>query len=236
MGAPIPFLVTLRDYAAQDPPARSVVGYIENALATFYQCAPPPGLVDMLLLAGQAVILFDGLDELQDTSRRADVTSRIEQFCQAYPLAPVLVTSRIVGYDQARLDDTQFTSYRLGGFRDEDVADYAHKWFALEDGARLHEADAFLAESQVTPDLRTNPLMLSLMCILYRGAGSLPRNRAEVYGQCADLLLRKWDVRRQIHQELRASNLVEPILRHLAWWLFTRDNSNLPLRSMNSSP
>ena len=28
-------------------------------------------------------------------------------------------------------------------------------------------------------DLRSNPLLLSLMCILYRGEGSLPRNRAE---------------------------------------------------------
>ena len=221
----IPFLVTLRDYAANAPPERSVAGYIENRLATHYQCPPPPGLVDMLLLAGRAVILFDGLDELLDTSRRADVTSRIEHFCQEYPLAPVLITSRIVGYDQARLDEMQFTSYRLAGFRDEDVADYARKWFAQADGARPQDVDAFLAESWVVPDLRTNPLMLSLMCILYRGAGSFPRNRAETYRQCADLLLRNWDARRRIHLELRADHLVEPILCHLAWWLFTRDNS-----------
>jgi hypothetical protein len=221
----VPFLVTLRNYAAEDPPARSVVGFIEHELETLYQCPAPPGLVDMLLLTGRAVVIFDGLDELLDTSRRADVATRVEHFCAEYPLAPVLVTSRVVGYDQARLDDAQFLSFRLGNFRDEDVAAYARKWFALEDGTRPFEADAFLAESKSVPDLRSNPLLLSLMCILYRGEGSLPRNRAEIYEQCANLLFRRWDARRRIHQDLRAGHLLEPALRHLAWWLFTRDNT-----------
>jgi hypothetical protein len=35
-GGRVPFLVTLRDYAAQDPPERSVVGHIEQTLETFY--------------------------------------------------------------------------------------------------------------------------------------------------------------------------------------------------------
>ena len=221
----IPFLVTLRNFAAVDPPARSVVGFIENELLTFYQCPSPPGLVDLLLLTGRAAVVFDGLDELLDTSRRADVAARVEQFCIEYPMAPVLVTSRAVGYDQARLDETQFTTYHLGGFRDEEVGEYARKWFALDIGAHPNDADAFMKESESVPDLRSNPLLLSLMCILYRGEGSLPRNRAEVYGQCANLLFRRWDARRRIHQDLRAGYLIEPVLRHLAWWLFTREDS-----------
>jgi hypothetical protein len=45
----IPFPVTLWDYAATDPPQRSVAGHIEHTLETFYQCPAPPGLVDLLL-------------------------------------------------------------------------------------------------------------------------------------------------------------------------------------------
>jgi hypothetical protein len=67
------------------------------------------------------------------------------------------------------------------------------------------------------PDLRANPLLLSLMCILYRGEGSLPRNRAEVYEQCANLLFHRWDARRHIHQDLRVGHLLQPALQHLAW-------------------
>ena len=220
----IPFLVTLRKYAAQDPPEHSVAGYIEDTLARFYQCPSPPGLVDLLLLTGRAMVIFDGLDELLDTSRRADVSARVERFCAEYPLAPVLVTSRVVGYDQARLDDSQFRCYRLGGFADEQVGEFARKWFALEPGAEPTEAEAFLIESASVSDLRSNPLMLSLMCILYRGHGSLPRDRAGVYERCANLLFRRWDEHRHIHRELRAGRLVEPALRHLAWWLFTTND------------
>ena len=121
----IPFLVTLRDYAAKDPPERSVFGHIEHALDTFYQCLHHLGLVNVLLLTGRAVVIFDGLDELLDTSRRRNVTTSVERFCAEYPLCPVLVTSRIVGYDQARFDDRQFTCYRLGGFGEDEVAEYA---------------------------------------------------------------------------------------------------------------
>jgi hypothetical protein len=220
--ARVPFLVTLRNYASADPPEHSVVGYIEHVLKTFYQVPPPPGLIDLLLLTGRAAVIFDGLDELLDPGRRADVTSRVEHFCAEYPLVPVLVTSRVVGYDQARLDDRQFICYRLGGFGDAEVTEYARKWFRQDADARPDDAETFLAESDSVPDLRSNPLLLSLMCILYQGAGSLPRNRAEVYEKCADLLFRRWDARRRIHQELRAGHLIEPALRNLAWWLFAR--------------
>jgi hypothetical protein len=160
---------------------------------------------------------------LLDTARRADVTSRVEHFCVEYPLVPVLVTSRVVGYNEARLDDREFTCYRLSGFGDSEVTEYARKWFRQDSDARPDDADTFLAESATVRDLRSNPLLLSLMCILYRGEGSLPRNRAEVYEQCADLLFRRWDARRRIHQELRAGHLLEPALRNLAWRLFARD-------------
>ena len=224
-GLCVPFLVTLREFAAQDPPERSVAGHIEHQLDAFYQCPAPAGLVDRLLLTGRALVIFDGLDELLDTSRRAEVSARVERFCTEYPLTPVLVTSRLVGYDQARLDDRLFTRYRIDGFTDDLVSDYVGKWFAQEEGIDDpgRWADAFLAESATIPDLRANPLMLALMCILYRGEGSLPRNRAEVYEQCATLLFRKWDARRRIHAELRAGQHLEAALRHLAWWLFSRD-------------
>jgi NACHT domain len=219
----VPFLVTLREYASGDSPQLSVVAHIERVLDGFYQIPPPAGLVELLMLTGRAVVIFDGLDELLDVGRRADVTGRVEHFCVEYPLVPVLVTSRVVGYDQARLDDRQFLCYRLGGFGDPEVAEYVRKWFRQDADARVDDAATFLAESASVRDLRSNPLLLSLMCILYRGEGSLPRDRAEVYQQCADLLFRRWDARRDIHQGLRAGHLLEPVLRNVAWSLFARN-------------
>jgi len=231
MKCKVPFLVTLREFAAADPPARSVVGHIEYELTTRFQHPAPSGLVNRLLLGGAAVVVFDGLDELLDASRRAEVSAIIERFCTEYPLAPILVTSRVVGYDQARLDDRQFTSYRIHGFTDAQVAEYSHKWFAQEDSltptAVDEWAEAFVRESQTVRDLRANPLLLALMCILYRGEGSIPRNRCDVYERCADLLFRRWDSHRRIYTRLRVARdsdaIIRRILQHLAFWLLTRD-------------
>jgi hypothetical protein len=222
----VPFLVTLREFTSGHLPQRSVAGYLQDRLESFYQCPAPPGTVERLLLSGAALIIFDGIDELTDPCRRGEVAMIIERFCTEYPLARVLVTSRSVGYEQARLDDRQFTLYRIGGFDDDQVAGYVRKWFAQEDGLSTTEAGqqatAFLAESASVPDLLVNPLILALMCVLYRGEGSIPRNRPEVYEQCSNLLLRKWDGRRHIDVQLRAASQAEPATRHLAYWLLTR--------------
>ncbi len=225
----VPFLVTVREYAAKTMPERSVVRHIERDLESVYQCPAPAGLIERLLLTGQAVVIFDGLDELLDTKRRRVVSELIEQFCSAFPLAPTLVTSRLIGYSEARLDDRQFTCYQLLGFSHDAVGEYASKWFASQDGISPQEAEAtaraFLMESSKTRDLQTSPLLLSLMCILYRGAGSLPGDRAGIYAKCAELQLRKWDEQRDLYQKVRAEYLVERIIHHLAWWLFTREDS-----------
>ncbi|MDF5753039.1 NACHT domain-containing protein [Spongiactinospora sp. TRM90649] len=225
----VPLLVTLRDFAADDPPARSVVGFLEHRLETFYQCRPPEDLVERLLLDGAALVVFDGLDELVDTTRRAEIASIVELFCSEFPLTRVLVTSRVVGYEQARLDPKQFTTYKVAGFDEGRVKDYVLRWFGEEDNTTPERAaelaKVFMIESASVPDLRANPLMLALMCILYRGEGSIPQNRPEVYEECAKLLFTKWDERRKIHMELQAKHLIEPALRHLAYWLLTRDEA-----------
>ena len=222
---PVPFLVALRELTSARE-SRSVAGYLRERLDSFYQCPAPAGTVERLLLSGQALVIFDGLDELADTTRRSEVTSIIERFCTEYPLARVLVTSRLAGYEQAQLDDRQFTRYRIDGFDDRQVTQYVQRWFAQEDGlsraAAHRQAAAFLAESGSVPDLRANPLMLALMCVLYRGEGSIPRNRPEVYEQCSMLLLRKWDARRHIQVQLRAGAQAESATRYLAYWLLTR--------------
>jgi NACHT domain len=225
----VPFLVTLRYFAANDPPQWSVVEYIEMRLRTFYQREAPPGLVDRLLLCGNALVVFDGLDELIDTSRRIDVSAIIERFATEYPQAKILITSRLVGYDEARLDEHQFATLTIEGFTESQVEAYVRRWFRQETAISVENADhmatTLLEESGDITDLRSNPLMLALICILYRGEGSIPQSRSAVYEKCADLLFHKWDERRKIYVELRARHLIEPVLKYLAYWMLTRDDA-----------
>lgn len=223
----IPFLVVLREYAKEDPPTQSIVGYLEQRLEVHYQCPAPSGLVQRLLFSGKAMVFFDGLDELVDTTRRREVTQIVENFSRHYPQTSVLVTSRRIGYEQAQLDPGQFATFQLSSFSDAQTVEYARKWFSQ--GRRISDQEAeewarsFEQESAGIPDLRSNPLMLALLCILYRGEGSLPRNRPAVYERCSTLLFETWDSSRKIYVNLRARDLIEPVLRHLAHWLLVRE-------------
>src|SRR5262249_53084017 len=149
-------------------------GHIEHKLETFYQCKPPPGAVERFLLDGSALVIFDGLDELVDTRRRNSVSDIVERFCSEYPLTKVLVTSRTIGYDEARLDERQFTRYHLQDFGDDAVRTYVQNLFRSDESSEKADPKTFIAESATVADLRRNPLMLGLMCILYRGEGSIP--------------------------------------------------------------
>jgi hypothetical protein len=179
----VPLLVVLRDFARDDrEPERSILQYIEDRLNGHYQCRPPRGFVERLLLEGSALVVFDGLDELVDTTRRSEVTEKVELFCNRYPLSRVLVTSRRIGYDQAPMDRAQFRSFEIAGFSVRQVEGYVHRWFAQDEdvgeaGARKW-AHTFMRESEDVPELRSNPLMLALMCILYRGQGWIPKKSA----------------------------------------------------------
>jgi hypothetical protein len=221
-----PVLVVLRDYgAARQSTRSSILRYLERCAESDYQLNPSPGTIEYLLNAGRLFIIFDGLDELLDTKDRQAISADVEAFAHLYSSVPILVTSREVGYEQAPLDHTVFATYRLSEFDDEQVEQYARKWFALDSDLsntrRKEQTDAFLRESASVPDLRANPLMPSLMCNIYRGANYIPRNRPEVYQKCATMLFERWDRGRGIRPTLPFEEHIRPTMMFLAHRIYS---------------
>lgn len=224
----VPFHITLRDFA-KDHDEYSIVEYIESRIRTFYQVPSPPGYVEEMLLSGEAFVVFDGLDELIDTSKRRIITEKVELFGIKYPLSKILVTSRRVGYDQAKLDTDIFQEFLVGEFSENDCATYVKKWFACHDEYSEEEAtrraDSFISQSGSVPDLRSNPLMLALMCIIFRGENFIPRNRPAVYEKCSTLLFEKWDGHREIIVPLQAKAYVDEAMKYIAFWMLDSENA-----------
>jgi len=220
-----PILVILRDYGAEKKLHKtSILDFIEATANSRYQVKPPRGAFEYMLLNGRALVIFDGLDELLDTAYRQEVSSDIESFCELYPAVPVLVTSREVGYEQAPLDEDRFAVFRLAPFNDQQIGDYVLKWFdtdtELTASERKGKASAFLNESRIVPDLRSNPLMLGLMCSIYRGDNYIPKNRPDVYEKCAMMLFERWDKSRGILVPLPFEAHIRPAMMHLAHWIY----------------
>jgi len=221
-----PFVVTLREYAArrQEKPM-SIVQYIEETLAAKFEISDAPdNVVAFMFVTGRAIAIFDGLDELLDTTQRQEIVQNVELFCALYSTAPALVTSRAVGYAEAPLDQEVFDLFKLAKFNTEQVEEYVRKWFAnapdLPTDERATIPAQFLLESELAGDLTTNPLMLSLMCNLYRGERYIPRNRPELYEKCATMLFERWDRNRRIVVSLPIESHVRPAMMAIAYKIF----------------
>lgn len=219
---PVPFLVPIRDFAAEIPLARSVVGFIEHRLETLYQVQPPEGFVERQLATGNALILFDGLDEVALPSHRALVSSVIELLADDFPRAAIFITSRTVGYQQQALESARFTTLGLAELDEAEVRLYAHRWFlqALDvppsDAEQM--AAQFMEESASVGELRSNPLQLALLCDLYRRVDHLPRDGPELYQAYWQSRL-DWDASRGIKVARHPTEVDMSTLGYLAFWM-----------------
>ncbi len=223
----VPFFVVLKDYApaVRNESRRTLADYIEGLCRSPYQMEPPEQSIEYLLLNNRAIVIFDGLDELIDISLRRDVVQAVEGFANRYPTCPIVVTSRRVGYDEVPLNEYLFTKMELGKFDVNQVQEYVKKWFALDESikpaTREQLSNAFMVDSQFVSDLRSNPLLLSLMCGIYASENYIPRNRPDVYEKCAMLLFERWDKQRGISATLPFDAHVQSAMRSLALYIYT---------------
>ena len=222
----IPILVVLRDFGIERNKNKiSIINYIETISNSNFQTKPPAGAFEYILLNNHAIVIFDGLDELLDTKFRQEITEDIESFCNLYPSVRVLVTSRSIGYEQAPIDVNEFEKYEILPFEKSQISEYANKWFNLDTDIPIQERDktinSFLKESEIVPDLISNPLMLSLICNIYRGETYIPKNKPEVYEKCSVMLYERWDKTRGLKKTLPFEVHFEPLLMFLAYWIYS---------------
>lgn len=153
--------------------------------------------------AGACALCFDGLDEVTDPERRRQVAHWIDDLAAAYPGNRFIVTSRILGYRQAPLHNG-FHAYRLCDFDAEDVRGFINHWQAAveppfdnetaEDRrTRLERRTARLLEIlREKPGIRAlaaNPLLLTIVLLVYNSRTRLPEERGRLYDECIDVLL-----------------------------------------------
>lgn len=231
----VPFVVVVKDYQAEKMKNNiSIVDFISES-STNFQIKPPKDAFKYLLLNGYILLIFDGLDELLDTRYRENMVYDIESFCTLYPSIPVIVTSRKIGYEEASLREDMFEIYEMTSFNRPQIQEYVEKWFSLDYdlslNQRIEKARHFMIESEKVSDLRSNSLMLSLMCNIYRQESYIPENRPKIYQKCAEMLFKKWDKHRGINPEITIEDSkIESLISHLAHWIYTNESSKEGVR------
>ncbi|MEH2236154.1 NACHT domain-containing protein [Nostoc sp.] len=205
---PIPLLIELRTYMRRREDKEC-----NNFLEFFHQCSGAIHHLNQLeldkkLKAGNALVMFDGLDEVFDPGKREDVITDIHRFTNDYPDVQVIVTSRIIGYKPQRLLNAEFRHFILQDLNSEQIQDFINRWHELTftdavDKVRKRERlQRGIAASKSIAELAGNPLLLTMMAILNRNQ-ELPRDRAELYNQASRVLLHQWDVERALMEDQR---------------------------------
>ncbi|MDG4824921.1 NACHT domain-containing protein [Asanoa sp. WMMD1127] len=212
---------------------QTLLHYLEAACRRPGNVTPPQGSLEHLLLNGRATVIIDGVDELGEGAFRKSFVQLVEGFAHRYPLARVVVTSRIVGYPEASLDAELFPTVNIAPFDETQVASYASRWFRLNPSLNAEQrkqlTQSFMRESAAAHDLRINPLLLSLLCGLYSTVHYIPRNKPEIYEKCAELLFETWDRSRGIEVTHRYAAHIRPAVQRLAWRLFTDERGRQAL-------
>jgi predicted NACHT family NTPase len=93
------------------------------------------------------------------------------------------------GLDEVRAED---------GDRKDQINDFAQKWFQPKDLTKAKEFPTALEAYPGLMELATNPLLLTLLCLVYEEGGGFPANRSELYKAGLNVLLKKWDAKRNI--------------------------------------
>ncbi|MFN7677614.1 MAG: SIR2 family protein, partial [Cyanobacteriota bacterium] len=194
---PLPLLIELRDYAN-----RRAKGEVDDLLDYLGRAESLRWRLDRRALEywlrhNRTQLLLDGLDEVFDPQLRQEVTTAIHRFADAYPAARIVVSSRLIGFPQERWRQEGFRQFMLQELDGEQMEAFLRRWhvWAYEDRRRGERKRASLLwaihQSAAIQQLAGNPLLLTLMAILNR-TQELPRDRAELYSQCARLLLHQW--------------------------------------------
>jgi predicted NACHT family NTPase len=83
-----------------------------------------------------------------------------------------------------------------------------------------------LQDRQPVQELATNPLLLTLLCLIFGEGSGFPSNRSELYKEGLDVLLKKWDGKRNIERDQVYKKLSlkrkEDLLSQLAFDTFDR--------------
>jgi predicted MPP superfamily phosphohydrolase len=199
----VPMLVPLRDFvqAQKRAPELRFIDYLALRASTDLQLSHSHwSFFDATLRMGEAVVLFDGLDEVGGDAARLDLTRKIDAFQHEYPHVPIWVTSRVYGYRKiVALPTDRFETFRILDLGDDQVNDFLERWYMLQYPERPRERDE-LRESLRRAVFRTPrvrrlagcPLLLTLMAFIHRVVQSLPQDRATLYDTCVDMLLTSW--------------------------------------------
>ncbi|MBI1926013.1 SUMF1/EgtB/PvdO family nonheme iron enzyme [Candidatus Poribacteria bacterium] len=229
----LPILLFLRDV----DPQKSLVDNILSRLE-MYELGLDEQFFTPYLRNGEAIVLLDGLDEVATEEKRAEVSQWIhDRVHGAFPKCPVMATSRYAGYRGGAVLPGHYLRLEIRDYGLPQVKQFLENWLTAvethvnEDTkhwriqARGKAEDLYrrVETTKALRDLAVNPLMLQIIALVHRDRGTLPERRVELYAECTDVLLERWDKAKGMTVPLSAAE-ARQLLQPVALWMHSVEN------------
>jgi formylglycine-generating enzyme required for sulfatase activity len=245
----MPFFAPLRDL--RDPEKET----FERFVVRVCKCRDygiDEDFLQEILLNGKGIVLLDGLDEVADEQTRIRTCRWIDRARERYLSSHFIVSSRFAGYlGKVKLEGLPVLELSIQDFTPDEVAAFLTRWYetvrvALNpdgDEAKIRkeataEAQGLIKEIESSGHIRkfaVNPLLLQIIALVRfdRGVDArLPERRVELYQECTDVLLEKWDMARGLKVMLTAQQ-ARAILQPLALRLHEKEGRrSAPLKDL----
>lgn len=186
----VPIFITLKDFA-EAPEQPNLLSYVNRSIEM------------PILEAGRALVLLDGLDEVREENIKR-VLRQIRESSEQFHTNQFVITCRIAA-KYSLLD--QFTPVEVADFDWEQIKSFARRWFQLGDPAKAESFIQKLEGNKPVQTLASNPLLLTLLCVIFGKTADLPAKRSKLYKEALDLLLKEWDAKRTIERNQIYKNL-----------------------------
>lgn len=172
-----------------------------------HQFPNPELFVKHKLQNGEAIVLFDGLDEVNlEDEKRSKLIDALNEFVNQFSYCLYLLSCRVAATDYSF---TQFEYVEMADFDRKQINGYIGRWFVKdkEKGNRCRHDLLQNKENETVRELAQTPLLLSLLCLVYEELNKFPPERHELYEEAARALLAKWDDSRKINRDIMYKQL-----------------------------
>ncbi|MEL0659155.1 NACHT domain-containing protein [Psychromonas arctica] len=226
-----PFRVELRKYIQENNRNNlSILEYLKILLNSEYQLEVEKNILEEIIEHTQTVFLFDGLDEIFDISQKENTVNVIKNFCNSYPKVKCIVTSRFIGFNDVEFDKEYFDKLSILPFIEPQVEEFIDNFFSTQiNNKKLRVQEATNCKSQiqnVSVELKSNPLILSLMSMLALNNVQIPDSRLEVYESITETLVEKRDIEeKELKFDIKNIRNIKGAFSSLAYWQYCQ-NSN----------
>ncbi|MEL6441079.1 MAG: NACHT domain-containing protein, partial [Cyanobacteria bacterium J06621_8] len=216
----LPIYLEIRDCVDSDNNYK-IEEYI-NLYLNNYNISLSNNEINELIRKGVIILLFDGLDEINDDNQRQFIDYISKRFNKDFKECFTIISSRLIS---RKYPINYFKELEISDFSEDQILLFTRKWFKNN----LKFSDNLLKqinENSRLYELSTNPLLITLICIVYENRNQkLPNTRAELYEEGINILVEKWDLERRIKRNcnIDSPNSIQQkaILEKLAYDFFT---------------